>query len=277
VAGAWWLSGPDVAALSEQNPRATAFIERYRAERRAAGEPAGVAWQPVPYERISVHLKRAVVAAEDMEFFAHRGFSSSELKQALRTAVRRLDMPRGASTITQQLAKNLWLSPTRDPFRKLKEALLTRRLERHLSKRRILELYLNVVEFGRGVYGAEAAAQTYFGKSAEWLTEEEAAQLAASLPRPSRWHPGVASEGYLRYAMEIRRRMDVATFLWRAVGGATPPESVRVAMPDLDSLLGAVRESVAAPESIPTDTVPPRSDSLRASLDRRALRDDTIR
>lgn len=235
---------PDVRRLAHEDPETTAFIERYRAERyRAAGEPDAVAWQPVPDDRISVHLKRAVVAAEDLEFFSHRGFSSAELKRALRDALARLEVPRGASTITQQLSKNLWLSPSRNPLRKVKEAILTRQLERHLSKRRILELYLNAVEFGPGIYGAEAAARHYFGKPASDLTEHEAAQLAAGLPRPSAWHPGVASRGYQRYVAEIERRMDWATFLWRALG-ATPPGPLALdTLPipeitgDLDSLL----------------------------------------
>ncbi|HWP36277.1 MAG TPA: monofunctional biosynthetic peptidoglycan transglycosylase [Gemmatimonadales bacterium] len=252
----WWLTWPDVEALADRNPETTAFIERYRESRRAAGQPDRVAWRPVPYERISLHLKRAVVAAEDLEFFSHRGFSSSELKAAITKALREMEAPRGASTITQQLAKNLWLSPSRNPLRKLKEAVLTRQLERHLSKRRILELYLNVVEFGRGVYGAEAAAQAYFGKAADALTEEEAAQLAASLPRPATWHPGVTSAGYRRYVSEIRRRMDVATFLWRAVGGGRrgSADTIPIALPDLDSLLRAVQDSIRIPDTPLVDT-----------------------
>lgn len=232
---------PDVARLAHENPRTTVFIERYRTERRAAGEPDLVSWQPVPDHRISVHLKRAVVAAEDLEFFSHQGFSSAELKRALRDALARLEVPRGASTITQQLAKNLWLSPSRNPLRKLKEAILTRQLERHLSKRRILELYLNVVEFGPGIYGAEAAARHDFGRPATDLTEHEAAQLAASLPRPSTWHPGVASRGYERYVAEIERRMHWATFLWRALSAVPPAPLDSLPVPaitvNLDSLL----------------------------------------
>lgn len=247
---------PDVRALAERNPRTTAFIERYRAERRARGEPEQPFWVPVSYERISVQLKRAVVAAEDLEFFSHRGFSSAELGRALRQALERLEVPRGASTITQQLAKNLWLSPSRSPVRKLKEAVLTRQLEQHLSKRRILELYLNVVEFGPGMYGAEAAAREYFGKPAAELTEHEAAQLAAGLPRPAAWHPGRDSRAYLSYVAEIERRMDRATFLWRAVGAERPfvPE-VPSGEVDVDSLVGILADRL--PQVRPdTDTIP---------------------
>ncbi|MBI3983191.1 MAG: transglycosylase domain-containing protein, partial [Gemmatimonadetes bacterium] len=168
----------------------------------------------------------------------------------------------------------------RNPLRKLKEAVLTRRLERHLSKRRILELYLNVVEFGRGVYGAEAAAGTYFGKSAEWLTEDEAAELAAGLPRPSTWHPGVRTAGYRRYVSEIRRRMDAAPFLWRAVGEApgalSPADTVGLATPDLDSLLRVVRDSIVIRDSTRIDTGAGPADSLRPRVDTPAVRSDTI-
>lgn len=243
---------PDVRRLAHEDPETTAFIQRYQAERRAAREPDAVAWQSAPYDRIAPHLKRAVVAAEDLEFFRHRGFSSAELKNALREALKRLEVPRGASTITQQLAKNLWLSPSRNPLRKVKEALLTRQLEKHLSKRRILELYLNVVEFGPGIYGAEAAAWHYFGKRAAELTEHEAAQLAASLPRPAAWSPGDESRGYQRYVAEIERRMDRAVFLWRAVGAAPPGPLALDTLPvpeiivNLDSLLRVLLDTPPA-------------------------------
>ncbi|HSF41888.1 MAG TPA: biosynthetic peptidoglycan transglycosylase, partial [Thermoanaerobaculia bacterium] len=118
---------------------------------------------------------------------------------------------------TQQLAKNLWLSASYNPLRKVKEALLTRQLEKHLPKRRILELYLNFVEFGPGIYGAEAAARHYYGKSARSLTQRQAAELAASLPRPKSWHPGVKSKGYQRKVRAIERRMAKAGWLRREV------------------------------------------------------------
>jgi len=211
VAGwvAWQVAiWPDVGSLAQHNPETTAFIERYRQTQREQGRSDAVRWVWVPYDRISPHLKRAVVSAEDMEFFFHHGFSSAELKNALTRALHRFQAPRGASTITQQLAKNLWLSPSRDPLRKLKEAMLTKQLEAHLTKRRILELYLNVVELGPGIYGAEAAAEYYFGKPALDLTEHEAAELAASLPRPSTWHPGGDSRSYRAYVGEVERRIE---------------------------------------------------------------------
>ena len=199
---------PDVRALASRPPATTAFIERYKKREREAGRTPRVEWRWVPTAAVSTHLKRAVVVAEDIEFFRHRGFSPEAIRGAMTEALEERRMPRGASTITPQLAKNLWLSPSRSPLRKGREALLTWQLERALSKRRILECYVNVVEFGPGVYGAEAASRRYFGKPAAELSQDEAALLAASLPRPREWHPGVASKAYRRYADNIRRRMD---------------------------------------------------------------------
>jgi monofunctional biosynthetic peptidoglycan transglycosylase len=220
VAGAAWqaITWPDVGALAKENPDTTAFIERWkRRQARAGRRDAEPRWRQVPYARISPHLKRAVLVAEDIEFFAHHGFSTREQRQALRDAWEERRLPRGASTLTQQLAKNLWLSPSRNPLRKLEEALLTVQLERRLPKRRILELYLNVVEFGPGIYGAEAAARHYYGVSAAGLSEGQAAALAAGLPRPATWHPGAASRSYQRRVRSVLRRMARARFLWNEI------------------------------------------------------------
>ena len=211
------LTWPDVGALARGNPRSTAFIDRHRAEQRAAGRDTRVAWTWVPYLAVSAHLKRAVVVAEDIAFFSHRGFELTEMRDALARALEDRELPRGASTITQQLAKNLWLSASRTPLRKLREAALTWQLERTLDKRRILELYLNVAEFGPGVYGAEAASRRYFGKPAAALDEAEAARLAASLPAPRHWHPGSGSRAAEEHAARIRRRMTRAHFLWKHI------------------------------------------------------------
>jgi monofunctional biosynthetic peptidoglycan transglycosylase len=230
------LTWPDVKALAQAAPRSTAFMERYRESQREAGRSDALVWEWVHWGDISPHLKRAVVSAEDMEFFSHSGFSTSEMRAAIREALQEGKDLRGASTISQQLVKNLWLSPSRNPLRKLKEAILTWQLERRLSKQRILELYLNVVEFGPGVYGAEAAALHYFGKSAASLTEVESAQLAAGLPRPRSWHPGVDSPYYRRYVEDILGRMHRATFLWRAIGAdSTKGPTAEMPVSRLDS------------------------------------------
>ena len=208
---------PAVGRLAAGRPATTAFIERYRAQQRASGRPDRVAWTWTPYASMSPALKRAVLVAEDIGFFSHRGFALGEMQNAIEDALRDRELPRGASTITQQLAKNLWLSPSRNPLRKGKEALLTWQLERALSKRRILELYLNVVEFGPGVYGAGAASQRYFGKAPADLDESEAAQLAAALPNPAAWHPGVSSAAYRRHVANVERRMSRAVFLLKQI------------------------------------------------------------
>jgi monofunctional biosynthetic peptidoglycan transglycosylase len=202
------LSWPDVAALAKNPPQTTAFIEQARSR------GVEIHWRWVPYDRISQDLKKTVLVAEDFSFFSHNGFDTYEIKIAAREAVQGKRV-RGASTITQQLAKNLWLSPSRSPLRKIKELILTRSLERSLSKRRILELYLNVVQFGPDIYGAEAAARRYFGISASELDREQAARLAASLPRPATWYPGVSSRGYERSVARVLARLEQADWLDR--------------------------------------------------------------
>ena len=167
------------------NPKSTAFMERYLEK---PGAKLRHAW--VPYERISEHLKRAVVAAEDARFLDHDGFDWEAIQQARQKNERRGKVVAGASTISQQLAKNLFLSGERSWLRKGEEAAITWMMERTLSKRRILELYLNVAEWGEGVFGAEAAARHHFGVPAAALGPEQAVWLAAILPSPRRYDRG---------------------------------------------------------------------------------------
>jgi len=213
---AWeWWRWPDVAALARKPPATTAFIERWRDRQRAGGRSDRVDRVWVGYSAIAPSMKVAVLVAEDINFFSHHGFDTGEIQSALRKSFDDLELPRGASTISQQLAKNLWLSSSRDPLRKAREAVLTWQLERTLGKRRILELYLNVVEFGPGVWGVESASRRYFGKAAADLGDDEAVLLAASLPLPAAWHPGSTSAAYRRHTEAVRRRMEKAQFLRR--------------------------------------------------------------
>jgi monofunctional biosynthetic peptidoglycan transglycosylase len=205
-----------VTALDHTHPKTTAFIEKYRGW-GIFGPKRKVEWAWVPYGRISSSLKRAVIVSEDMRFFSHDGFDDAEIRAALQDAWEEKTLPRGASTITQQVAKNLWLSGSYNPLRKVKEAILTKQLENHLSKRRILEIYLNVAEFGEGIYGAEAAARHYYGRSAAGLTERQAAELASALPRPRSWHPGVKSRAYQRDVRVTLRRMAIARWVSRRI------------------------------------------------------------
>ncbi len=175
---------------ARHNPESTAFM-RARLEILREDDPAArLAHQWVPYHRISGHLKRAVVLTEDAKFMAHRGFDWEEIQKAHEANVREGEIVRGASTITQQLAKNLFLSGERAWWRKAQEAAIAAMLEVVLTKRRILEIYLNVIEWGDGVFGAEAAARHHFGVSAADLAPEQAARLAAMVPSPRSYSPG---------------------------------------------------------------------------------------
>jgi monofunctional biosynthetic peptidoglycan transglycosylase len=188
VALAFYLSLPSAEPLRDEAPETTALIEARSAQARAKGLAARRVQRWVPLARISPWLQKAVVDSEDARFFQHDGIDRVEAEQALRKALLRRKLGRGASTLTQQLAKNLWLSEDRSLWRKLKELVLARRLEA-LGKERVLELYLNVVEWGQGIYGAEAAARTWFKKPAAELQPEEAAVLAAMLPAPRKRNP----------------------------------------------------------------------------------------
>jgi monofunctional biosynthetic peptidoglycan transglycosylase len=175
---------PDVSLLTRTNPQTTALMELRDQEygKTGLGSARRQIW--VPYHRVSEHLKRAILISEDAAFFSHRGIDLRELKAALKRDWETLSFSRGGSTITMQLARNLYLSPAKNPLRKLKEILIARQLEQSLSKRRIFEIYLNVVELGRNLYGVEAAARAYFGKSAAEVDALEAATVAALLPSP---------------------------------------------------------------------------------------------
>ena len=204
---AMYLTLPDVRILAKANPTMTAYMQLRAAEAEAEGRKVRRVYQWVPYRRISSHLKRAVLVAEDSAFWDHEGIDLEQIKVAIETAIEKGDAPRGASTITQQLAKNLYLSPSRDPLRKMKELIITRRLEAALPKARILELYLNVVEWGDGIWGAEAAARRYFGVSAASLTPAQAALLAGALINPVRYSPSHPPPRLLRRQQIILARM----------------------------------------------------------------------
>ena len=186
-----WL--PDVSSLKHSNPRTTSYIELRREAARRAGEKFTPRMVWVPWERISEHLKRAVFAAEDGDFYIHDGVNWDRIKEAVHKDWASKSLAYGGSTITQQVARNLYLSPSKNPLRKLKEMLIAKRLEAELGKRRIFELYLNIAEWGDGIFGAEAAAQAYFGKSAADLNLDEAVAMAVVLPNPRRWNPAEKS------------------------------------------------------------------------------------
>jgi monofunctional biosynthetic peptidoglycan transglycosylase len=205
--GYTWVTLPDVRPLRSKAPATTAFMRLRADEARRAGRPLHMVQRWVSYNRISPTLKRAVLVTEDAAFFQHDGIDLNEIKASLEKNWASGAAVRGGSTITQQLAKNLYLSPTRNPYRKVTELLIARRLEAELSKARILELYLNLIEWGDGVWGAEAAARTYFGTSAEELTPMQAALLAGAIINPRVYSPARPNARLLRRQQIILGRM----------------------------------------------------------------------
>jgi monofunctional biosynthetic peptidoglycan transglycosylase len=192
------------------NPEVTAFMRARLETLRQKDTQATIRHQWVPYDRISVHLKRAVIAAEDAKFLDHEGFDWEAIQKAYEKNLKKGRVSHGGSTISQQLAKNLFLSGSRTWWRKAQEAVITFMIEAVMSKRRILEIYLNVIEWGNGVFGAEAAARHHFGVPASAVGPEQAARLAAMVPSPRRYGPG-ADTAYLQKRTEIiRSRMGAA-------------------------------------------------------------------
>jgi monofunctional biosynthetic peptidoglycan transglycosylase len=208
-----WLTLPDVRPLRTTVPSSTAWMDMRAREAVAAGKPVKKVQRWVNYGRISPSLVRAVLVAEDSAFWSHEGIDLEEIKASIEDSWENGEPMRGASTITQQLAKNLYLSPTRNPLRKLTELFITRRLEVELPKRRILELYLNLIEWGDGIWGCEAAARAYFGISAAELSPTQAALLAGAIINPRRYSPARPNARLLRRQAIILRRM----------GDVTPP------------------------------------------------------
>ena len=213
------LTLPDVSALRTAWPKTTAFMERRKLELTRSGQGSRLEWMPVPLARISPALARAAVVAEDSRFYEHAGVDWEAVRGALEKDWDGGNLRHGASTITQQLAKNLYLSPHRTLWRKLREWAIARKLEAVLPKRRILELYLNVVEFGPRTFGAEAAARRYFGRPAAALSDLEAATLAAVIPSPRIYDPVRHPQRVARRARRILRWMGTPV----STRGSGPP------------------------------------------------------
>lgn len=202
---------PDISALKKQNPEKTAFM-KYREEEWARdGKRYKIKQKWVSLGSISPYLIKAVLIGEDDKFWSHEGFDYEAIQKAFEKDVKAKKFKLGGSTISQQLAKNLFLSPSKNPFRKLREAVITWRMEKTLSKKRILELYLNVAEWGdRGIFGIEAAARHYYNKPASALGPEDSSRLAAVLPNPRKFNPlgssrYVSNRSSLIYSIMVRR------------------------------------------------------------------------
>jgi monofunctional biosynthetic peptidoglycan transglycosylase len=196
---------PSWESLAKGPAPKSAFIESYEASLARGDDIPPLRFQPVPLSRIARTVQRAVVVAEDSRFFQHDGVDVEALRDAIDENLEQRRIVLGGSTISQQTAKNLFLSPGRTPLRKWHELLLTMAMERHLEKRRILELYLNVAQFGEGVFGVEAAARHYWGTSAAALTTRQAAELAAALPSPVKHNPDTRTPRFERRVRKIIR------------------------------------------------------------------------
>lgn len=197
----WWVN---------HNPSSSAFMEDRLKVMQEKSPEAKLRHKWVPYKRISNNLKRAVVVAEDSKFVMHEGFDWDGIQKAYEKNLRKGRVVAGGSTISQQLAKNLFLSTKRTPWRKLQEAVITLMLEKMMSKRRILEIYLNVIEWGNGVFGAEAAARHYYGTGAANLSAWQAAKLAAMIPNPRYYDTHRNARGLARRTATIAARMRLA-------------------------------------------------------------------
>jgi len=219
-----WL--PDVSGLRSRNPVTTLYVAIYVRRLRRTGTRPTTNLRWVALKDISPYLIRAVLIAEDDRFYTHSGVDWAAFKAAMRYNWERGKMARGASTISQQVARNLFLSPSRSVGRKIREILIARHLERNLEKERILEIYLNIAEWGEGIFGAEAAAHEYFGKSAAELTMDEAVELAAALPSPYERHPNAPADERLKKLRRVyRARLERAQPLPRVAEGDGPKAS----------------------------------------------------
>jgi monofunctional biosynthetic peptidoglycan transglycosylase len=246
-----YLTLPDVRVLAGTNPTSTAFMRLRQAEAERDGRKRRHRHQWVRYSRISKNLQRAVLVAEDSRFFEHEGVDLEEIKKSIEINMDKLGAVRGASTITQQLAKNLYLSPSKDPLRKLKELIIARRLEAALPKARIFEIYLNVIEWGDGVWGAEAAARQYFGIPASALSREQAALLAGAIVNPRVLNPARPNRRLLARQRIILGRM----------GGVEPPAAIPIPAP-ADQQPADELEPSADPAVPPTEEVPPPPEAM---------------
>jgi len=200
---AFYLIYPDMGKLKKTNPKKTAFMEYREREWKKDGKKVRIRQKWVTYRKISPFAVKAVLVAEDDKFWSHEGFDFDAIERAIEKDLKAGTFKVGASTISQQLVKNLYLSPSKNPIRKYTEAVITWRMEKTLSKRRILELYLNVAEWGEGLFGIEAASLHYFGKPSSQLSAEEACRLAATLPNPRKYKANGASRYVERRAALI--------------------------------------------------------------------------
>jgi monofunctional biosynthetic peptidoglycan transglycosylase len=270
---AWvWVGLParsEVRALATKNPARTRLMEQREEEAKAKGRKARVAQSWVPLSRVSRHVIHAVLSSEDQGFFGHEGVDWKAIEESIEKNVEKGRFARGGSTITQQLAKNLYFGTRKTLGRKARELVVTRWLEADLTKARILELYLNLIEWGDGVYGCEAAARHWYGKPASDLSATEAAGLAAMIPNPRRLNPRVSAARHERATRRVLWLMGGSRGgAGPGRGAAPPPETVAEDEEPADAPAEAPppetgpsppTEAPASPADAPTDGVPPET------------------
>ena len=227
------LMMPDVSKLKKENPKKTALMEYREKKLRAKGRKFRMDQRWVPFSKISPYLIKAVLIAEDDKFWSHEGFDYEAIQKAIEKDLKAKQFKFGGSTITQQLARNLFLSPEKSLLRKISEAVITWRMEKVLSKKRILELYFNVAEWGEGIFGVEAASRHYFGKPSSELSAEEAARLAAVLPNPRRYDPAgdqryVMNRSNVIYSIMIRRGIVIPEYqeVTESIESSSPQKTI---------------------------------------------------
>ena len=255
---------PDINAIKETPPVPTAFMQ-YREEQWAEkNRTMHITHKWVSMKNISPNIIKAVLIGEDDGFYNHDGFDVKGMENAIERSIKKGTLA-GGSTISQQLSKNLYLSPSKNPIRKLKEAIITWRIEKTLSKRRILEIYLNVAEWGDGIFGIEAASRYYYHKSAKNLTAQEASRLAAVLPNPIRYNPK-GNQGYVknrsRIILKIMKRRGVIQAIYKEV--MTVPKEESVGSSELNTSEEPLL--IIAPDNIPTDNVESSAQSTQPSV-----------
>ncbi|MFZ0389441.1 MAG: monofunctional biosynthetic peptidoglycan transglycosylase [Calditrichia bacterium] len=211
-----FASVPDTAVWTSQNPKTTAFMQSRLAEGETSKSSSKIKYRWIPYHQVPHLMRRTLVVAEDAAFWQHHGIDWFEVKESIKKNWEERRYARGASTITQQLARNLYLSPEKTISRKIREVMITRDLEKNLKKSRILELYMNVVEWGPNVFGIRAASQYYFGKMPSELQLHEMVRLAAILPNPHRMNAARVNQAVYWRSMEILKRLRDASFISQA-------------------------------------------------------------
>ncbi|MGA9045590.1 monofunctional biosynthetic peptidoglycan transglycosylase [Sulfuricurvum sp.] len=259
---------PNVSDLRDIRPIPTAFMEYREAQWAEENRDQTITHKWVPMSQISPNVIKAVLIGEDDKFWNHDGFDVDGMEQALERSLKKGNVA-GGSTISQQLSKNLYLSPSKNPVRKVKEAILTWRIESTLSKRRILEIYLNVAEWGDGIFGIEAAARHYYHKSAKNLTGREAARLAAVLPNPIKYNP----RGDQRY---VKNRARIIYKIMKRRGIVIPNFQEVMVPPKVDTTPEESGENNESVTELFGESVPEETPSTEPTTDAPAVGEESL-